>query len=127
MRKARWARRASSIFRRACASRDRNTRRRSSRTRPTRPRPGRGRAAAPAAGARSRAGPPDTDPLLDEPGLVDMLRRRAKSLSRARVYPIGALTVKLEGKSLTEMGQLFDAGCVAFSQANAPLVDTQVL
>src|SRR5207253_10409065 len=49
------------------------------------------------------------------------------ALSRARVYPIGALTVTLEGKSLTEMGQLFDAGCVAFSQANAPLADTQVL
>jgi dihydroorotase len=84
-------------------------------------------AAAVAGGVTSLACPPDTDPPLDEPGLVDMLRRRAKALSRARVYPIGALTVKLEGKSLTEMGQLFDAGCVAFSQANAPLADTQVL
>src|SRR3954469_3940114 len=83
--------------------------------------------AAVAGGVTSLACPPDTDPPLDEPGLVDMLRRRAKALSRARVYPIGALTVKLEGKSLTEMGQLFDAGCVAFSQANAPLADTQVL
>ena len=84
-------------------------------------------AAAVAGGVTSLACPPDTDPPLDEPGLVDMLRRRAKALSRARVYPIGALTVKLEGRSLTEMGQLFDAGCVAFSQANAPLADTQVL
>src|SRR3954467_3500130 len=83
--------------------------------------------AAVAGGVTSLACPPDTDPPLDEPGLVDMLRRRAKALSRARVYPIGALTVKLEGKSLTEMGQLFDAGCVAFSQANAPIADTQVL
>jgi dihydroorotase len=58
---------------------------------------------------------------------VDMLRRRAKALSRARVYPIGALTVKLRGETLTEMGQLTDAGCVAFSQANVPLADTQVL
>ena len=61
------------------------------------------------------------------PGLVDMLRRRAKALSRARLYPIGALTVKLKGEALTEMGQLTDAGCVAFSQANTPLADTQVL
>jgi dihydroorotase len=83
--------------------------------------------AAVAGGVTSLACPPDTDPPLDEPGLVDMLRRRAKALARARVYPIGALTVKLEGQSLTEMGQLFDAGCVAFSQANAPLADTQVL
>jgi len=83
--------------------------------------------AAVAGGVTSLACPPDTDPPLDEPGLVDMLRRRAKALERARVYPIGALTVKLEGSALTEMGQLADAGCVAFSQANAPLADTQVL
>jgi dihydroorotase len=83
--------------------------------------------AAVAGGVTSLACPPDTDPPLDEPGLVDMLRRRAKSLERARVYPIGALTVKLEGSALTEMGQLADAGCVAFSQANAPFADTQVL
>src|SRR2546429_3901264 len=56
-----------------------------------------------------------------------MLRRRAKALERARVYPIGALTVKLEGERPTEMAQLAETGCVAFSQANAPLADTQVL
>jgi dihydroorotase len=83
--------------------------------------------AAVAGGVTSLACPPDTDPPLDEPGLVDMLRRRAKSLSRTRVYPVGALTVKLRGEALTEMGQLTDAGCVAFSQANVPLCDTQVL
>jgi len=83
--------------------------------------------AALAGGVTSLACPPDTDPPLDEPGLVDMLRRRAKALSRARVYPIGALTAKLEGERLTEMAQLAEAGCVAFSQANTPLANTQVL
>ena len=83
--------------------------------------------AAVAGGVTSLACPPDTDPPLDEPGLVDMLRRRAKALSRARVYPVGALTVKLAGERLTEMVELAAAGCVAFSQANAPLRDTQVL
>ncbi len=83
--------------------------------------------AAVAGGVTSLACPPDTDPPLDEPGLVDMLRRRAKALSRARVYPVGALTVKLAGKQLTEMAELAESGCVAFSQANAPLADTQVL
>src|SRR5919198_2929141 len=75
--------------------------------------------AALAGGVTSLACPPDTDPPLDEPGLVDMLRRRAKSLSRARLYPIGALTAKLKGEALTEMAELAEAGCLAFSQANA--------
>jgi dihydroorotase len=83
--------------------------------------------AAVAGGVTSLACPPDTDPPLDEPGLVDMLRRRALSLGRSRVYPVGALTMRLEGKSLTEMAELAEAGCVAFSQANVPLADTQVL
>jgi len=83
--------------------------------------------AAVSGGVTSLACPPDTDPPLDEPGLVDMLRRRAKALARARVYPVGALTLKLEGEMLTEMALLAEAGCVAFSQANVPLVDNQVL
>ena len=83
--------------------------------------------AAVAGGVTSLACPPDTDPPLDEPGLVDMLRRRAKALSRARVYPVGALTVKLAGEQLTEMAELAEAGCVAFSQANEPLADTHIL
>jgi dihydroorotase len=84
-------------------------------------------AAAVAGGVTSLACPPDTDPPLDEPGLVQMLKHRARSLNQAHVYPVGALTVGLKGEALTEMGELADAGCVAFSHAEAPLVDTQVL
>src|SRR5437763_11488407 len=83
--------------------------------------------AAVAGGVTSLACPPDTDPPLDEPGLVEMLKHRARVLNRARVYPIGALTVELGGTTLTEMGELADAGCVAFSHADVPLVDTQLL
>ncbi len=83
--------------------------------------------AAMAGGVTSLAIPPDTDPPLDEPGLVEMLCYRAKKLNRAHVYPVGALTERLEGKRLSEMAELVDAGCVAFSQANTPIVDTQVL
>jgi dihydroorotase len=84
-------------------------------------------AAAVAGGVTSLACPPDTDPPLDEPGLVEMLKHRARSLNQAHVHPIGALTVGLKGADLTEMGELAEAGCVAFSQAEAPLADTQVL
>ena len=83
--------------------------------------------AAVAGGVTSLACPPDTDPPLDEPGLVEMLKQRARLSNRAHVYPVGALTVGLAGEELTEMGELAEAGCVAFSQADRPLVDTQVL
>ena len=84
-------------------------------------------AAAVAGGVTSLACPPDTDPPLDEPGLVQMLKHRARSLNQAHVYPIGALTVGLRGDTITEMGELTEAGCIAFSQADAALADTQVL
>jgi dihydroorotase len=83
--------------------------------------------AAVAGGITSLACPPDTDPPLDEPGLVEMLKRRARSLNQARVFPIGALTYGLKGAELTEMNELTEAGCKAFSQADAPLTDTRVL
>lgn len=83
--------------------------------------------AALAGGVTSLACPPDTDPPLDEPGLVQMLKHRARTLNQARLYPVGALTVGLKGAHITEMAELAEAGCVGFSHAMAPLVDTQVL
>ncbi len=83
--------------------------------------------AAIAGGVTSLACPPDTDPPLDEPGLVEMLKHRARVLNLAHVYPVGALTAKLGGERLTEMAELRDAGCVAYSQAERQIVDTEVL
>jgi len=83
--------------------------------------------AAVAGGVTSLACPPDTDPPLDEPGLVEMLKYRARNLNLVHVYPLGALTWKLAGERLTEMAVLRDAGCVAFSHADTPIPDTQVL
>ena len=84
-------------------------------------------AAAAAGGVTSLVCPPDTDPVLDEPGLVEMLKFRARKLSRCRLFPLGALTRKLEGQTLTEMVQLSEAGCVGFSQADVAVTDTLVL
>ncbi len=83
--------------------------------------------AAMAGGITSLAIPPDTDPTLDEPGLVEMLTYRAKKLNRAHIYPVGALTLGLKGERLSEMAELVEAGCVAFSQANVPILDNMVL
>jgi dihydroorotase len=84
-------------------------------------------AAAAAGGVTSLVCPPDTDPALDEPGLVEMLKLRARKLSRCRLFPLGALTRALKGEALTEMAELTEAGCVGFSQAEVAVVDTQVL
>lgn len=83
--------------------------------------------AAAAGGVTSLSCPPDTDPVLDEPGLVEMLKLRAWRYNLARIYPLGALTQKLAGKTLTEMCELTEAGCCGFTQANMPIIDTQVL
>ena len=84
-------------------------------------------AAAAAGGVTSLVCPPDTDPVLDEPGLVEMLKFRARKLSRCRLFPLGALTRQLDGAALTEMAELTEAGCIGFSQAEVPIKDTLVL
>ncbi len=84
-------------------------------------------AAAAAGGVTSVVCLPDTDPALDEPGLVEMLKLRARKLSRCRLFPLGALTRGLKGENLTEMAELQEAGCVGYSQAESPIKDTQVL
>ena len=84
-------------------------------------------AAAVAGGITSLVCPPDTDPVLDEPGLVEMLKFRAEKLHQSRVFPLGALTRGLAGEVLTEMVELTQAGCVGFGQAEVPLGNTQVL
>jgi dihydroorotase len=71
--------------------------------------------------------PPDTEPVLDEPGLVEMLKHRARNLNQAHVHPLGALTMGLKGQALTEMAELTEAGCIGFSQAEVPVTDTNVL
>ncbi|HZV92947.1 MAG TPA: dihydroorotase [Caldimonas sp.] len=84
-------------------------------------------AAAVAGGVTSVVCPPDTEPVLDEPGLVEMLKFRARNLDLARVFPLGALTRGLAGEAITEMVELTEAGCVGFGQAEVPIRDTLVL
>ncbi len=83
--------------------------------------------AAAAGGVTSLVCQPDTDPTLDEPGLVEMLKFRARKLSLCRLFPLGALTRGLAGEVLTEMAELTEAGCVGFSQAEVPIIDTLAL
>jgi dihydroorotase len=83
--------------------------------------------AALAGGVTSLSCPPDTDPPLDEPGLVEMLKHRARLLESAHLFPLGALTVGLRGEAITEMAELAEAGCVGFAQPGRLFADSAAL
>ncbi len=84
-------------------------------------------AAALAGGITTMACPPDTEPPIDSPATVELIRQRALAADGARVAPIGALSAGLDGEHLAPMGALARAGCVALGQADRPIRDTQVL
>ena len=84
-------------------------------------------AAAAAGGITAVCCPPDMEPPLDEPGLVEMLARRAQAIGLARVLPLGALTAGLRGERLAELAELASAGCVGFSQGDRSLGDHAVM
>ena len=83
--------------------------------------------AAVAGGITSVCVPPDTNPVIDTPAMVHMVRQRGWRIQKARVYPLGALTVGLAGEQLTDMSALRDAGCPAVSNANQIIDNTLVM
>lgn len=71
--------------------------------------------------------PPDTDPVVDTPAVVELIHQRAAASGLARVEVLGALTRGLDGASLAEMGALRDAGCIGVSNAQSPITSTEVM
>jgi len=70
---------------------------------------------------------PNTKPPNDCRAVTELMVRRAREVAAVRVYPIGAITVGLEGKSLAEMGELKEAGCVAVSDDGRPVMDADLM
>ena len=83
--------------------------------------------AAVAGGITSLCVPPDTDPVIDTPAVVELIEGRAKKAGRAMVHTIGALTQNLQGKLLTEMAALKMAGCIGVSNGLSPIESSLVL
>ena len=70
--------------------------------------------------------PPDTDPVIDTPAVVELIHRRALEAGFAKVVPLGALTYRLRGEQLAEMFALKQAGCAGVGNALRP-VDPKIL
>ena len=71
--------------------------------------------------------PPDTDPVIDEPAVVELIHRKAAMAAHANVLTLGALTNGLQGQLLSEMSALQAAGCVDLSNSRNPVVNTLIL
>lgn len=83
--------------------------------------------AAAAGGVTSIVLQPDTDPVVDEPQVVDFIRRRARDIGLVKVYPAGAATKDLKGEAMAEIGLMHEAGCLYVTDADRPIVDSLVL
>lgn len=83
--------------------------------------------AAAAGGVTSLCCPPRTKPVLDTPAVAELILDRAQQAGICKVFPIGALTRKLEGEQLAELMALKEAGCVAFGNGLAPMANNRIL
>ena len=80
-----------------------------------------------AGGVTSLCSMPNTDPVIDNVGLIEFVQRRAREAKGVKVYPFAAVTKGLGGKQLTEFGMLAEAGAVAFTDDGLPIADSQVM
>jgi dihydroorotase len=83
--------------------------------------------AAAAGGVTAIATMPNTDPVIDEPSLVDFLKRRAAATAKVRVLPMAALTRHLAGETMTEIGLLQEAGAIAFTDGDRTVANARVM
>ncbi|MFD1696840.1 dihydroorotase [Roseibium aestuarii] len=70
---------------------------------------------------------PETDPVIDDPALVDFILRRARDTAIVNVRPLAALTKGLEGNDMTEIGLLQEAGAIAFTNGHKAIRNPQIL
>jgi dihydroorotase len=80
-----------------------------------------------AGGVTSLCCMPNTDPVIDNVGLIEFIHRRAREAKGVKVFPFAAVTKGLEGKQLTEFGMLAEAGAVAFTDDGLPISNSQVM
>ncbi len=84
-------------------------------------------AAAAAGGVTTMVAMPDTHPAVDDPAVVDFIKRRARDTARVRVLPSAAITKGLRGKEIAEIGLLLESGAVAFTDGLRSIRNAQVM
>lgn len=82
--------------------------------------------AAAAGGVTTMVVQPDTNPVMDEPAVVDFILRRARDIELVNVYPAGAATKGCQGQRMAEIGLMHEAGCLYVTDADRPIVDSKV-
>ena len=82
--------------------------------------------AAAAGGVTSMVIQPDTDPMVDDPSVVDFILRRARDIGLVNVYVAGAATKGMTGERMAEIGLMREAGCLYVTDADRPIVDSKV-
>jgi dihydroorotase len=83
--------------------------------------------AAAAGGVTTIVCQPDTNPVIDDPAIVDFVLRRARDTAIVHVHPMAALTKGLEGRELAEIGLLKAAGALAFTDGVKSVTNAQVM
>ena len=86
-----------------------------------------GAMAAAAGGFAAVCAMPNTDPVCDNQGVVGFVKAQAQRAGKARVYPIGAVSLGQKGKQLAEFGELVGAGAVAVSDDGKPVVSSHLM
>ncbi len=83
--------------------------------------------AATKAGITTLCCPPDTDPVIDEPAVVEFINQKTSNAGHSHVVTLGALTTGLKGKRLSEMFALQQSGCVGLSNCRNPIENSLIL
>src|SRR5512142_1438332 len=83
--------------------------------------------AAAAGGVTTIVCQPNTSPAIDNPATVDFVLRRARDTGIVHVHPMAAITKRLEGNEMTEIGLLKAAGAVAFTDGVKSVTNAQVM
>ncbi len=70
---------------------------------------------------------PNTKPAIDNQGVVEFIYSETRKTDLINIYPIGAITKRLEGKELAEIGELVKSGVVAISDDGMPVMNSHIM